>query len=273
MKRGITVVASLFAMCTWTAYAIVVAPPALAANHSTNSTLETWYQQSGRPASEKFTADVQRFRDVNTTTTARVAEQDCNQFKVDVLSASRGKLPPESTLAFDYRYYLRAAAKSFTECMTGLHATNAVQVAEGSQGGALAVQAAERIIEGAETGKVVAVPPSTTNLQPSIPASLLVPQCDADFKILEIAIDAYNAHNHAYPVPPAPWSASSYSTNFGPLLGSKTGGPWMSYPLETTHYVIEYDSSGNVWVEPPGQYDASYNSAQGSFTACAAVAR
>ena len=29
----------------------------------------------------------------------------------------------------------------------------------------------------------------------------------------------------------------------------------------TTHYVVEYDSAGDVWVEPPGQYDAGYNAA------------
>ena len=273
MKRGLTVVASLFALCILTASVIVVAPPALAASTSTSSALETWYQQSGRPAFERFTADAQRFRAVNASTTAHAARQDCNRFKLDVLSASHGKLPPQPTLAFDYRYYLLAAARSFTECMTGIEQTNDVQVAEGTQGGALAVQAAVKIIKGAEGGKVVAVPPSSTDLQPSIPASLLVPQCYADFKILEVAVEAYNAHNHAYPVPPAPWGASTYSNDFGPLLGSKTGGPWMSQPLETTHYVIEYDSAGNVWVEPPGRYDTSYNPAQGSFTACAAVAK
>jgi hypothetical protein len=273
MKRGLKVVASLFALCIVTASVIVVAPPALAASKSTSSALATWYQQSGRPAFEKFRADAQRFRAVNASTTARVARQDCNHFKLDVLAASHGKLPPEPTLAFDYRYYLLAAKKSFTECMTGIESTNDVQVAEGTQGGALAVQAAVKIIRGAESGKVVAVPPSTTNLRPSIPASLLVPQCSADFKILEVAIEAYDVHNHAYPVPPAPWGAATYSNNFGPLLGSKTGGPWMSQPLETTHYVIEYDSSGNVWVEPPGRYDTSYDPAQGSFTACTAVAR
>ena len=154
MKRGITVVASLFAMCTWTAYAIVVAPPALAANHSTNSALETWYQQSGRPASEKFTADVQRFRDVNTTTTARVAEQDCNQFKVDVLSASHGKLPPESHSGVRLSVLPPGPAKSFTECMTGLHATNAVQVAEGSQGGALRFRRRRESSRGPKPGRL-----------------------------------------------------------------------------------------------------------------------
>ncbi|MGO9853817.1 MAG: hypothetical protein ACLPYY_02075 [Acidimicrobiales bacterium] len=275
MRSGIVVAVSLFALGALTTNAMVVAPSAFAASKtkSISSTLETWYRQTGRPALEAFLADDQRFREVTASSAPRVARQDCNHFKLDVLAAADGKLPPETTLAFDYRYYLLAAAKSFTECMTGLDATDAVEVADGAQGGALAVRAAVTIINGTGSGKVVAVPPSTTNLQPSLPASLLVPQCYADFKILEVAIGAYNAHNHVAPAPPAPWSASTYSENFGPLLSSKAGGPWMRQPPQTTHYVIEYDSSGNVWVEPPGQYDTSYDPAQGSFTACAAVAR
>ena len=275
MKRGLTLIASLFSLCILLVYVIVVAPPALAGttSKSTSSTLKTWYQQTGHPALEEFTADAQQFLEVTASSAPRVARQDCNQFKLDVLTAAHGKLPPEATLVSDYRYYLLAAAKSFTECMTGLDTTNAVEVAEGSQGGGLAVHAAITIIKGTESGKVVAVPPSTTNLHPALPASLLVPQCYADFKILEVAIEAYDAHNNAYPVPPASWSAATYSSNFGPLLGSKTGGPWMNQPLETSHYVIEYDSSGNVWVEPPGEYDTGYNPDNGSFTACAAVAK
>jgi hypothetical protein len=157
--------------------------------------------------------------------------------------------------------------------VTGIKADDAVQVAEGTQGGALAVEAAVKIIKGAETGKVVAVPPSTTNLQPSLPASLLVPQCQADFKILQVAIDAYDAQNNANAAPLAPWSSSTYVNNFHPLLEAKNGGPFLTQVPDTTHYVVEYDSSGNVWVEPPGQYDPSYNPAHGSPDACAAVAK
>ncbi len=197
----------------------------------------------------------------------------CNQFKIDALSASHESSPPQPTLALDYHYFLSAAEKSFTECMNGISANNAVQVAEGTQGGALAIEAAIRIINGAKTGKAVAVPPATTNLQPSIPASLLVPQCDSDFKVLEVAIEAYNAQNNTYPAPPAPWHAATYSKDFGPLLSSKMGGPFMPQPPEATHYVIEYDSSGNVWVEPPGTFDASYNPAHGSYTACVDVVK
>jgi hypothetical protein len=47
----------------------------------------------------------------------------------------------------------------------------------------------------------------------------------------------------------------------------------LSVPLEATDYVIEYDGSGHVWVEPTGQYDTTYNAAHGSFKACAAVVK
>ena len=225
MKRGLTVVASLFALCILTASVIVVAPPALAASTSTSSALETWYQQSGRPAFERFTADAQRFRAVNASTTTRAARQDCNRFKLDVLSASHGKLPPQPTLAFDYRYYLLAAARSFTECMTGIEQTNDVQVAEGTQGGALAVQAAVKIIKGAEGGKVVAVPPSSTDLQPSIPASLLVPQCYADFKILEVAVEAYERAQPRLPRPAGTMGCLNLQQRLRPSPGLEDGWP------------------------------------------------
>ena len=36
----------------------------------------------------------------------------------------------------------------------------------------------------------------------------------------------------------------------------------------TTHYVIEYDAAGHVWVESAGQYDADYNAVKGTVNAC-----
>ncbi len=271
MVRGNKVVASLVGLCAFSL--IVVTSPALAASttESTSSALEIWYQHTGHSVFERFTADYQRFEEVTSASAPRLARQDCNQFKLDVLAAAHGQLPPKETLAVDYHYYLVAAAKSFTECVTGIKATDAMEVAQGAQGGELAVQAAVSIIKGSKDGTVVAVPPSTTNLQPSLPASLVVPQCYADFKILQVGIMAYEAQHHVYPVPPAPWSASTYSENFGPLLSSKGGGPWLNQQPDPTYYVIEYDPSGNVWVDPPGQYDTSFNPARSSFTACAAV--
>lgn len=255
------------------AYVIVVAPPAIAASSSTSAALKNWYQQSGHPVLEQFLADGERLDGANASTTASVARQDCNDFKRDALSASERKFPPQPVLDREYRYFLLAAVKSFTECMTGISSSNNAQVFEGVQGGAQAVGAAIKIIKGAQNGRVVAVRPSSVNLKPSIPASVLVPQCQSDFKVLEVAVSAYDAENNANPVPPAPWSASTYIHNFTPLLTSKNGGPFMDQPFETTYYVLEYDASGNVWVEPPGQYDTSYNPAHGSFNACAAVVK
>ena len=33
------------------------------------------------------------------------------------------------------------------------------------------------------------------------------------------------------------------------------GGPYLSEPPTTNDYVIEYDSSGNVWVAPPNTFE------------------
>ena len=157
--------------------------------------------------------------------------------------------------------------------MTGIRSSNDAQVFEGVQGGAQAVEAAITIIRGAQRGRVDSVLPSSVNLTPTVPASVLVPQCQSDFKDLGVAISAYDAQSNTNPVPPAPWSAATYSHNFAPLLTSKNGGPFLDQPFDTTHYVLEYDSSGHVWVEPPGQYDTTYVAAHGSFIACAAVVK
>jgi hypothetical protein len=270
LKKGI---AAICALCGLMVYVIVVAPPALATSKSSSATLKNWYQQTGHPVLERFLADGQRLDEVNASTTAHVERQDCNDVKRDAISASDGKSPPQPVLAQEYRYFLLAAAKSFTQCMTGISSSNYGEVFEGVQGGAQAVGAAIKIIKGAQNGRVVAVPPSSVNLKPPIPASVFVPECQSDFKFLDVAIAAYNAQNSASPVPPAPWSASTYIHNFAPLQNSKNGGPFMNQPFDTTHYVLEYDSSGNVWVEPPGQYDPSYNPAHGSPDACAAVVK
>jgi len=270
MKQGI---AAICALCAVAAYVIGVAPPALGASKSTSAALKNWYRQTGHPVLEQFLADGQRFDEANSSATARVERQDCNDFTRDARSASDGKSPPQSVLAQDYRYFVLAASRSFTECMTGISTSNNALVFEGVQGGALAVGAAIEIIKGARNGSVVAVSPSSVNLKPPVPASVLVPQCQSDFKVLEVALEAYNAENDAYPMPPAQWNASTYSQNFAPLQKAKNGGPFMDQTFDATHYVLEYDSSGNVWVEPPGQYDTNYNPAHGSLNACASVVK
>ena len=71
----------------------------------------------------------------------------------------------------------------------------------------------------------------------------------------------------AYPSPPSAWSAATYVANFGPLTSPQGSiGPSLQHAPATTFYVIEYDSSGHVWVAPPGSFETSYNPAQ-SFDA------
>jgi hypothetical protein len=254
---------------------VAMAPTAGAANtkKGTQSPLANWYATTGHSELTSFIADAHRFVEVNASTTPREASQDCSRFRTDVVAAEHRTLPPGSALSSDYRFYLQAAATKFKECMTGIAAKSAFQLAEGVQSGSLAAEAAVRIIKGAQTGKAINLPPSSTNLVPSLSASLVVPQCEADFKSLEVAVEAYTAQQNAGPVPPAAWSAATYSSNFGPLLRAQGGGPFLYESPDPSYYVIEYDSSGDVWVEPAGQFDTSYDSGHGTYTACADAAK
>jgi hypothetical protein len=101
----------------------------------------------------------------------------------------------------------------------------------------------------------------------------MVASCEADYKSLEVAVEAYNATVGKYPVPPAPWSASSYASNFSPLESTHVhGGPYLRYAPDPAHYVIEYDAEGDVWIEPAGTYDAKYNPAHAaSDKVCASI--
>jgi len=106
-------------------------------------------------------------------------------------------------------------------------------------------------------------PPSTALPQVS---SAQVAACQADARTLESALGAYNALKGAYPSPPTMWSAATYATNFQALTSTAVGGPYLPNPPPTKFFVIEFDSSGHVWVAPPGSYSASYNQGQ-SFDA------
>ena len=100
--------------------------------------------------------------------------------------------------------------------------------------------------------------------------------CEADAKSVEIAVLAYQAQNGAYPAPPSAWSAATYTSNYSPLTThTSKGGPYLHGAISTTHYVVEYDAAGDVWVELPGQYDATYNPAHSLdvSSSCADVAR
>jgi hypothetical protein len=85
--------------------------------------------------------------------------------------------------------------------------------------------------------------------------------CVADSQSVETALAAYMVEHGGYPVPPAPWSAATYATNYAPLTAASDGGPLLHSPPGTKFYVIAYDSAGHVWVAPPGAFGA-YNSGQ-----------
>ena len=91
----------------------------------------------------------------------------------------------------------------------------------------------------------------------------VVAACQSDAKSLEVALQAYMAQNGSFPTPPSAWSANTYDADFSPLTTSAHGGPYLHAALPTTNYVIEYDSSGNVWIAPPGSYEATFNAGQG----------
>jgi len=74
------------------------------------------------------------------------------------------------------------------------------------------------------------------------------------------------AQKGAFPSPPSPWSAETYDANFDPLTGAGGGGPYLPNPPSSKFYVIEYDSSGHVWIAPPGSYGATFDVGQ-SFDA------
>ena len=89
-----------------------------------------------------------------------------------------------------------------------------------------------------------------------------VADCEADAKVLEVALDAAMAEKGTFPSPPAPWSAANYTANFSPLTSASDGGPFLHTPPSTTDYVIEYDAAGHIWIAPPGSYSATYNTGQ-----------
>jgi hypothetical protein len=88
-------------------------------------------------------------------------------------------------------------------------------------------------------------------------------QCQADLRSVDIALTAYRVDKGAYPMPPKAWSAANYRANYARLTSGVDGGPWLSGAPGTGSFVVEYDSAGNVWVAPPGTYEASYDPSQG----------
>ena len=127
------------------------------------------------------------------------------------------------------------------------------------------------------TGSVTTLPGSSSAASGlgGDPSAAEASACEADAKSVEIAVLAYQAQTGAYPAPPSAWSAATYTANYSPLTTpTSKGGPLLHGAISTMHYVVEYDSVGRVWVEPPGQYDATYNPAHSLdvSTSCADVA-
>jgi len=100
-------------------------------------------------------------------------------------------------------------------------------------------------------------------------------QCESDVKSVETAVAAYQAEKGSFPDPPAPWSAGTYMINYAPLTSGENGGPYLHLTPGTTDYVVEYNSTGNVWVAPPNTFEASFDPNQGlgaNPNACEAAA-
>ena len=90
-----------------------------------------------------------------------------------------------------------------------------------------------------------------------------IAQCQADIRVVEVAVTAYQADEGSFPAPPAPWSAETYASSYGPLTSGGGGGPFLNGIPATADYVVEYDSSGHVWVAPPNTFEPSFVPNQG----------
>jgi hypothetical protein len=100
---------------------------------------------------------------------------------------------------------------------------------------------------------------------------LEIQTCVADFESLRAALGIYKTHVGEFPPLAKPWSPSSYKVNFGALLAHQNGGPFMQAALDPTQFVIEYDHSGNVWVEPPGVFEQAVDQSRVNFQACSSA--
>jgi len=88
----------------------------------------------------------------------------------------------------------------------------------------------------------VIAPGSTTTA-----AGAVVASCQADAKSVETALEAYDTQMGSYPL----------ADDWGVLTTSHTGprgpaGPWLKAVPSMTHYVINFDGSGDVSVDKVG---------------------
>jgi cytoskeletal protein RodZ len=114
---------------------------------------------------------------------------------------------------------------------------------------------------------------TTTTGPTSTPSASEVAACQSDVQAVQTALAAYQATSGSHAAPPVPWSAASYPTNFAPLTNAQPPGPYLKMPPGDNYYVVLFDSSGHVWVEPPGNFTA-YAPANdaGNPTVCTRVA-
>ena len=125
------------------------------------------------------------------------------------------------------------------------------------------------------SGGTVQTAVTTTTSVSGTGGAAAVAACHADVSDVQVALAAYQATNGSYPTPPAAWSAATYPTNFAPLTNGPAPGPFLKMPPGDNHYVVLWDSSGHLWVEPPGTFTPTYDAANdgSSPTTCARVAR
>jgi hypothetical protein len=104
---------------------------------------------------------------------------------------------------------------------------------------------------------------SSTAVITSTAEGVAVGSCQADTRSVQTALEAYKAQVGSFPTVPAPWSAANYRNNFSPLtVANGNNGPYLRVAPGTVNYVVEYDSHGDVWVEPSGTYDSGYRASQ-----------
>jgi hypothetical protein len=119
---------------------------------------------------------------------------------------------------------------------------------------------------------------TTSTTGPGLPGTggaAAIAACQSDVTALTTALAAYQATNGSYPTPPAAWTGATYAANFAPLTSATPPGPFLRAPLGDTKYVIMWDSSGHIWVEPPGTFTATYDATNDGTnpSTCTRVAR
>jgi type II secretory pathway pseudopilin PulG len=102
------------------------------------------------------------------------------------------------------------------------------------------------------TTHITVIGPGPTTTAPGA----VVASCQANAKSVETALEAYDTQMGAYPLADD-WDALTTSQ-----MGSHGSvGPWLKATPSTTHYVINFDGSGDVSVDKVGvtTYQAADN--------------